>query len=77
MEKKITKQTKLHIKKGDNVMVIAGNAKGKTGIIKEVLIDKSRAIVEGANLLLSTLSLQLAILKEESKNAKVLYTFQI
>ena len=51
MEKKITKQTKLHIKKGDNVMVIAGNAKGKTGIIKEVLIDKSRAIVEGANLL--------------------------
>jgi len=51
MEKKITKQTKLHIKKGDNVMVIAGNAKGKTGIIKEVLTDKSRAIVEGANLL--------------------------
>ncbi len=51
MEKKITKQTKLHIKKGDNVMVIAGNAKGKTVIIKEVLIDKSRAIVEGANLL--------------------------
>ena len=51
MEKKITKQTKLHIKKGDNVMVIAGNAKGKTGIIKEVLMDKSRAIVEGANLL--------------------------
>ena len=32
-------------------MVIAGNAKGKTGIIKEVLMDKSRAIVEGANLL--------------------------
>ena len=31
-------------------MVIAGNAKGKSGIIKEVLVDKSRAIVEGANL---------------------------
>ena len=77
MEKKITKQTKLHIKKGDNVMVIAGNAKGKTGIIKEVLIDKSRAIVEGANLLTKHVKPQLAILKEESKNAKVLYTFQI
>ena len=50
MEKKIIKQTKLHIKKGDTVMVIAGNAKGKTGVIKEVITEKSRAIVEGANL---------------------------
>jgi large subunit ribosomal protein L24 len=50
MEKKIIKQTKLHIKKGDTVMVIAGNAKGKTGVIQEVITEKSRAIVEGANL---------------------------
>jgi len=30
--------------------VIAGNAKGKTGVIKQVIVEKSRAIVEGANL---------------------------
>jgi large subunit ribosomal protein L24 len=39
MEKKIIKQTKLHIKKGDTVMVIAGNAKGKTGVIQEVITE--------------------------------------
>ncbi len=50
MEKKV-KNVKLHIKKGDKVMVIAGNSKGKSGIIKEVIIEKSRAIVEGVNLL--------------------------
>ncbi len=44
------KQTKLHIKAGDNVMVIAGNSKGKTGVIKAVITEKSRAIVEGVNL---------------------------
>jgi large subunit ribosomal protein L24 len=44
------KQTKLHIKSGDTVMVIAGNSKGKTGVIKAVITEKSRAIVEGVNL---------------------------
>ena len=44
------KQTKLHIKTGDTVMVIAGNSKGKTGVIKSVITEKSRAIVEGVNL---------------------------
>jgi len=50
MEKKLTKQPKLHIKSGDTVMVISGNSKGKTGVIKEVLVEKQRAIVEGVNL---------------------------
>ncbi len=44
------KQTKLHIKAGDTVMVISGNSKGKTGVIKTVITEKSRAIVEGVNL---------------------------
>jgi len=42
--------TKLHIKKGDTVFVNAGNDRGKTGKVLEVLVAKSRAIVEGINL---------------------------
>lgn len=41
---------KLHIKTGDTVKIIAGNDKGKTGKVLEVLIEKSRAIVEGHNI---------------------------
>jgi large subunit ribosomal protein L24 len=41
---------KLHIKKGDTVYVHAGNDKGKTGKVLEVLIGKDRAIVEGVNM---------------------------
>lgn len=41
---------KLHIKKGDNVMVIAGNDRGKQGRVLEIIVEKQRAIVEGVNL---------------------------
>lgn len=41
---------KLHIKKGDTVYVNAGNDKGKTGRVLEVLVNKQRAIVEGINI---------------------------
>ena len=41
---------KFHIKKGDTVYVNAGNDKGKTGKVLEVLRDKDRVIVEGINL---------------------------
>ena len=43
--------TKLHVKKGDNVMVIAGNYKGQSGRILTVDKEKQRAIVEGVNLI--------------------------
>ena len=42
--------TKLHIKKGDNVIVLAGEDKGKTGKVLKMLVDKQRAIVEGVNI---------------------------
>ena len=42
--------TKLHIKKGDMVYVNAGNDKGKTGKVLEVITKKDRAIVEGVNM---------------------------
>ena len=42
--------SKLHIKKDDNVIVIAGADKGKTGKVLKVLKDEQRAIVEGINM---------------------------
>jgi len=51
MEKKKHEQpAKLKIKKGDLVKVIAGDSKGTQGKIVEVILDKGRAIVEGANM---------------------------
>ncbi len=41
---------KLHIKKGDPVMVISGEDKGHQGRVLEVNVKKQRALVEGANL---------------------------
>ena len=41
---------KLHIKKGDMVYVNAGNDKGKTGKVLEIITQKDRAIVEGLNM---------------------------
>ncbi len=42
--------SKIHIKKGDTVYVLAGDDKGKTGRVLAVLRDKNRAIVEGVNI---------------------------
>ncbi|MCX6260461.1 MAG: 50S ribosomal protein L24 [Bacteroidia bacterium] len=42
-------QKKLHIKKGDTVMVITGEFKGQKGRVLEVNRDKNKAIVEGVN----------------------------
>jgi len=43
-------QKKLHIKKGDNVMVISGESKGQQGRVLFVDPDKRTAIVEGINM---------------------------
>jgi large subunit ribosomal protein L24 len=50
MERKRNQQPKLHIRKGDTVKVIAGDDKGKTGKVLEVILDKQRALVEGVNI---------------------------
>ncbi|MCF0183980.1 MAG: 50S ribosomal protein L24 [Bacteroidaceae bacterium] len=41
--------SKLHIKKGDTVMVNSGEDKGATGKVTKVLVKEQRAIVEGVN----------------------------
>jgi large subunit ribosomal protein L24 len=43
-------QKKLHIKKGDNVVVVTGNSKGQKGKVLEVIRKTDRAIVEGVNM---------------------------
>ena len=43
-------QPKFHIRKGDTVMVIAGDDKGKTGEVLQVLPVKMRAVVDGVNI---------------------------
>ncbi len=42
--------SKLHIKKDDTVVVIAGSDKGKTGKVLKVMVSDNRAIVEGVNM---------------------------
>ena len=41
---------KLHIRKNDTVVVLAGEDKGKTGKVLKVFVEKQRAIVEGVNM---------------------------
>jgi large subunit ribosomal protein L24 len=40
----------MHVRKGDEVEVIAGDHKGKTGRVLKVIRDKNRVVVEGVNM---------------------------
>ena len=42
--------SKLHIKKGDTVIVNSGDCKGKQGRVTRVLVKDQKAIVEGLNM---------------------------
>lgn len=42
---------KFHVKRGDTVKVISGDSKGKTGTVIKVDRMKSRAVVEGLNMI--------------------------
>ncbi|AUC77468.1 MULTISPECIES: 50S ribosomal protein L24 [Flavobacteriaceae] len=42
--------TKLKIKTGDTVKIIAGDHKGSEGKVQKVFIEKNKAIVEGVNM---------------------------
>ena len=42
---------KFHVKKGDDVVIIAGTEKGKRGKIIEVQRAKQRAIIEGVKMI--------------------------
>ncbi|MFN2477114.1 MAG: 50S ribosomal protein L24 [Chthoniobacterales bacterium] len=44
-------RVKLHVRKGDQVEVIAGNHRGSTGKVLEVLARKQRVLVEGVRMI--------------------------
>ena len=44
-----TERTKMKIRKGDNVIVITGRDKGKTGEVLRVFPADNRALVQGVN----------------------------
>ena len=44
-------RAKLHVKKGDTVMVLTGKDKGKVGKILKAIPKKMRVVVEGVNLI--------------------------
>ena len=41
----------MNIRRGDNVLVIAGKEKGKTGRVERQLVKEDRVVVEGVNLI--------------------------
>ena len=43
-------KVKIKLKKGDNVLVITGRDKGKSGSILSIIPKKNRAIVKGVNI---------------------------
>jgi large subunit ribosomal protein L24 len=42
---------KLHVRKGDNVEVIAGNFRGSSGKVLEVIARKQRVLIEGVRMI--------------------------
>lgn len=50
MPRKENKQKKLHVKKGDEVRIIAGNDKGREGRVLAVFPKRDRVLVEGINM---------------------------
>jgi large subunit ribosomal protein L24 len=51
--KQTSKRAKLHIKKDDTVLVLAGKYKGTKAKVLSVLPEKNKAIVEGVNVVKS------------------------
>jgi large subunit ribosomal protein L24 len=43
--------SRLHVKKGDLVVVLSGEEKGKTGKVLAAYPDKQRVLVEGINII--------------------------
>ncbi len=50
MPRKFNKKKKVHVKQGDEVLIIAGNDKGKRGRVMVVYPLKNKALVEGINM---------------------------
>lgn len=69
--------SKLHIKKDDTVIVIAGADKGKTGKVLKVLVEENRAIVEGVHMVSKSTKPSAKILREVLLSRRLLFISQI
>lgn len=67
---------KQSVKKGEEVVVISGSAKGKRGKVLAVMPSKGRVIVEGVNIRKFHERKSQKIPTEPSSNARHLFTFQ-
>ena len=47
--------SKIHVKKGDMVVVLSGEHKGKAGKVLQAIPDKGRVLVEGVNMVSKSL----------------------
>ncbi|NRA40464.1 MAG: 50S ribosomal protein L24 [Planctomycetes bacterium] len=47
MKKTVKYTGKSHVRKGDNIIVLSGKNRGKTGTIVEVQVSKQRVLVDG------------------------------
>ncbi len=72
--------SKIKIKKGDKVQVIAGAHKGSQGTVLKIFVANNKAIVEGVNLVKNTTSqahkihrVELRIKKHQFKYPTFLY----
>lgn len=68
---------KFHIKKDDQVIVLAGADKGKTGKVLKVIADKERAIVEGVNMVSKSMKPSAAHPQGASLSRRLQFIFQI
>lgn len=50
MERRLNKQPKIKVRKGDMVRIIAGDDRDKEGKVLEVDLEKRRVVVEGYNI---------------------------
>lgn len=50
MKKKATLQLKSHVKIGEKVKIISGKEKGKTGLVKKIIKQNNKLIIEGINI---------------------------
>ena len=51
MKHKIGEKIKMKIRRGDNVIVLTGREKGKSGEVLRVDREKNRVLVQGVNML--------------------------
>ena len=65
MAQMVQENFKSKLKKGDEVIVIAGKDKGKSGKILKVITETSRAVVEGVQLVKKHLSAQKAMARQQ------------